>query len=164
VIAGAAGPRAAQLGRAFSHLVAICWRAGTPALRCGLWNDETWEMAMSESDELGKLGDLHQRGVLSDEEFARAKGRVLSGAAGAGAGDRYPAAGALNALRRSRYDRWFGGVCGGIGHITGVPAWLWRMMFTLFVLCAGTGLIAYLLLWFFVPLEPAAVAAGQQAL
>ena len=36
---------------------------------------------MSDSDELGKLGDLHQRGILSDEEFARAKARVLSGSA-----------------------------------------------------------------------------------
>ena len=29
------------------------------------------------SDELAKLAGLHQRGVLNDEEFARAKSRVV---------------------------------------------------------------------------------------
>ena len=32
---------------------------------------------MSDSEELNRLADLHQRGALSDEEFARAKDRVL---------------------------------------------------------------------------------------
>ncbi len=107
---------------------------------------------MSESDELGKLGDLHQRGVLSDEEFSRAKTRVLGGAALA---DQPGAVGALNAFRRSRKDRWIGGVCGGIGQITGLATWTWRLLFTLLVLCAGTGLLLYILLWIFVPEEAA---------
>jgi hypothetical protein len=29
------------------------------------------------SDELAKLASLHQRGVLNDDEFARAKARVV---------------------------------------------------------------------------------------
>jgi hypothetical protein len=29
------------------------------------------------ADDLGKLADLHDRGVLSDEEFERAKAKVL---------------------------------------------------------------------------------------
>ncbi len=32
---------------------------------------------MSVSDELGKLADLHQKGILSDDEFAAAKAKVL---------------------------------------------------------------------------------------
>ncbi len=28
---------------------------------------------MSDSEELSRLADLHQRGILSDEEFAKAK-------------------------------------------------------------------------------------------
>jgi hypothetical protein len=79
---------------------------------------------MSVSDELGKLGDLHQRGLLSDEEFARAKARVLEGAtaaggapgAGAARGSSGPQA-AINALRRSLTDRWIGGVCGGVAQL-----------------------------------------------
>jgi hypothetical protein len=40
---------------------------------------------MAMSDELGRLGELHQRGMLSDDEFARAKAQVLNGG-GAGSG------------------------------------------------------------------------------
>jgi phage shock protein PspC (stress-responsive transcriptional regulator) len=116
---------------------------------------------MSESEELGRLGDLHQRGVLSDEEFARAKARVLSGVAGASY--QAPAMGALHAWRRARADRWLGGVCGGIGQVTGMPSWVWRLFFVLLVLFGGTGILVYALMWIFVPEEPAVVAAPQQA-
>jgi phage shock protein C len=110
------------------------------------------EGAMSESDELEKLGDLHRRGILSDDEFTRAKARVLSGSAAAQG--QAPIVLALNGLRRSRDDRWLGGVCGGIGRSTGMAAWLWRLIFTLLVLCAGAGGLVYVLMWIFVPLEP----------
>ncbi len=115
---------------------------------------------MAESDELGKLGDLHRSGVLSDEEFTRAKARVLGGAAAAG---EVPIVDAVNRLRRSRGDRWFGGVCGGIGCATGVASWVWRIVFSALALFAGTGLVVYVLMWIFVPLEPARGSAGQMA-
>ena len=105
---------------------------------------------MSEADELGKLGELHQRGVLSDDEFARAKARVLNGAAAAGAEAR--ALAGVNGLTRSRADRWIGGVCGGIAKATGMASWVWRIVFTALALCGGSGLLIYLLLWIFVPL------------
>lgn len=106
---------------------------------------------MDLSEALARLGDLHARGVLSDDEFARAKARVLDGSASAAA----PSVQALNALRRSRDDRWLGGVCGGIARITGVQSWVWRLMFALLALCAGTGMLVYLLLWVLVPTQPA---------
>jgi phage shock protein PspC (stress-responsive transcriptional regulator) len=107
---------------------------------------------MNDSDELGKLGELHERGVLTDDEFARAKARVLnaSGRAASGA----PATDALHALFRSRDDRWLGGVCGGIARVTGAPTWLWRLLFTLLFICAGSGALLYALLWIFVPQDP----------
>ncbi len=105
---------------------------------------------MSLSEELGRLGALHERGMLSDEEFARAKARVLGGAQEVGA----PALLAINALRRSRGDRWLGGVCGGIARATGVESWVWRLLFALLALCAGTGLLVYLLMWILVPADP----------
>jgi phage shock protein PspC (stress-responsive transcriptional regulator) len=105
---------------------------------------------MSDSDELGKLGDLHQRGILSDEEFARAKARVLGSMPCASPS---PPVNALNQLRRSLSDRWLGGVCGGIAQVTGVPSWVWRLIFTFGIVFAGTGLALYLLLWILVPQE-----------
>ncbi len=83
---------------------------------------------MSYLDDLNKLGDLHQRGVLTDEEFARAKTRILnSEAAGAPRSAQFD--NALHSFRRSRDDRWLGGVCGGLGQLTEVPSWLWRLVF-----------------------------------
>lgn len=114
---------------------------------------------MALSDELGKLGELHERGVLSDDEFSRAKERVLAQAAASpshsacasGPTASSPGITIVNGLRRSRSDRWIGGVCGGLAEVSGIASWGWRMIFTLLVLCGGTGLAAYLLLWFFVP-------------
>jgi phage shock protein C len=105
---------------------------------------------MGLSEELGRLGGLHERGVLSHEEFARAKARVLDGAPEATA----PALTAINALRRSREDRWLGGVCGGIARVTGVESWLWRRLFAMLALCAGTGVLVYLLMWILIPADP----------
>ncbi len=105
---------------------------------------------MSDSDELGKLGDLHQRGILSDEEFARAKARVLSGMPGQRTAQPVSA---LNQLRRSLSDRWLGGVCGGIAQVTNVPTWVWRLVFTFGIVFAGSGLALYILLWILVPQE-----------
>jgi phage shock protein PspC (stress-responsive transcriptional regulator) len=104
---------------------------------------------MSLNDELKALGELHERGVLTDEEFAHAKAKVLSAAPSTRA--ETPAADALNRFRRSRNDRWLGGVCGGIAEVTDVPAWMWRLAFAALLVCAGTGLMLYLLLWIFVP-------------
>ena len=108
----------------------------------------------SYSDELARLAELHQRGVLSDEEFARAKARVLGGEPSAGAQAQQPAAiQALNEFRRSSQDRWIAGVCGGLGRSTGIASWAWRLGFALLLLCGGTGLLVYLLMWLFVPLS-----------
>ncbi len=110
---------------------------------------------MSMSDELAKLQDLHQRGALTDEEFARAKARVMDAPAAASAGPAQPAPvlAAINALRRSRSDRWIAGVCGGIAHATAVESWVWRLLFAVLLLCGGAGIIVYVLLWIFVPSE-----------
>ena len=105
---------------------------------------------MSDSDELGKLADLHQRGVLSDEEFARAKARVLNGLP---SGRTSAPGNALNQLRRSLHDRWLGGVCGGIAQVTGVASWVWRLLFVFGLVFAGSGLALYVLLWILVPPE-----------
>jgi len=115
---------------------------------------------MSISEELGKLGELHQRGVLTDDEFARAKARLI-GAQGGSASSSSPSAApssvpfvaAFNALRRSTSDRWIGGVCGGIAPVLGLESWACRLLIAALTLFGGIGVIVYLLLWIFVPAE-----------
>jgi len=112
---------------------------------------------MALSDELSKLKDLHDRGVLDDDEFARAKTRLLDAP---GPMATAPALQAINALRRSRGDRWLAGVCGGIARSTGMDSWIWRLLVVLLTLWGGAGLLLYALLWIFVPDETAAPGAG----
>jgi phage shock protein C len=105
---------------------------------------------MTLTDELNKLAELRERGVLTEEEFARAKARLLNAEQ---ARSNEPIVSAVNSFRRSRTDRVIGGVCGGIGRATGVESWVWRLIFVALFLCVGAGLLAYLLLWIFVPSE-----------
>lgn len=106
---------------------------------------------MALSDELNKLDDLRQRGVLSDTEFAQAKARTLNGQPPSTCTD--PVLVAVNSLRRSRSDRWIAGVCGGIARSSGLESWVCRLIFAVLLLCGGTGLLLYVLLWIFVPAE-----------
>ena len=105
---------------------------------------------MALGDELSKLAELRANGVLTEEEFKRAKERLL-GAEQPLSND--PLATAVNTFRRSRTDRVFGGVCGGIARATGMESWIWRLLFTALFVCAGAGLLLYILLWIFVPSE-----------
>jgi len=106
-------------------------------------------MRVSVADELEKLQSLRDRGVLSEEEFARAKAQALEQAARSSDARSF-----LQHLARSRSDRFIGGVCGGLGHRTDLPAWAWRIIFCLTFLYFGAGLLIYLLLWLFLPQEP----------
>ncbi|SCK25493.1 phage shock protein C (PspC) family protein [Variovorax sp. HW608] len=105
---------------------------------------------MSLSEEIDRLAELHRSGALSDEEFERAKSRLLgTGSQASG----QPWASAVNALRRSRSERWIAGVCGGLAQATGLEVWAWRLIFAALFFCGGAGLVVYLLLWIFVPSE-----------
>ena len=108
---------------------------------------------MSLADDLERLAALHRSGALSDAEFASAKARALAAAPAATPSAPGNAAQWLHALRRSRNDRWLGGVCGGLAPATGLPSWVWRLIFGLLVVCGGTGVVAYLLAWILVPME-----------
>jgi phage shock protein C len=105
---------------------------------------------MSLSDELSKLSELRQSGTLTEEEFVRAKERLLNAQEPRSVP---PLSAAVNTFRRSRNDRWIAGVCGGIAHATGLESWAWRLIFTVLLLCGGAGLLAYVLLAIFVPSE-----------
>lgn len=105
---------------------------------------------MALADDLSKLSDLRANGGLSEDEFKRAKERLLGGDPGVTPD---PLASAVNKFRRSRSDRVLGGVCGGMARATGMESWVWRLLFAAMFILAGAGLLLYLLLWIFVPSE-----------
>ncbi|WP_298409757.1 PspC domain-containing protein [Janthinobacterium sp.] len=114
---------------------------------------------MNISEEIKRLHELHLAGALSDAEFAQAKAKLLSNInldksdSPSDAGPSNDLVQEFNRLRRSRSDRWLGGVCGGLGRASGMEAWIWRLVFVLFTLTFGFGVVIYLLLWIFVPDE-----------
>jgi phage shock protein C len=57
----------------------------------------------------------------------------------------------LRNLTKSASDKWIGGVCGGLGESSPIPSWAWRLLFVILVMCFGTGILLYILLWIFVP-------------
>ncbi len=111
---------------------------------------------MNISDEIKRLHELHQAGALSEAEYEQAKAKVLASQVNL---SKRPASGGddfvneMSRLRRSRSDRWLGGVCGGLGRVSGVDSWVWRLVFALCVMFAGFGALIYLLMWIFVPEE-----------
>ena len=44
-------------------------------------------------------------------------------------------------------------LCGGLARTYGLESWVWRLIFVLFVLTFGFGILIYLLLWVFIPEE-----------
>ncbi|HSC64991.1 MAG TPA: PspC domain-containing protein [Caldimonas sp.] len=112
---------------------------------------------MGIANDLERLAELHRSGALSDAEFASAKARALAGAPSGADG----VVESLHALRRSRSDRWLGGVCGGLATATGWPSWLWRLIFVALVMCGGAGVVVYLLLWLLLPKDDAGVDVGK---
>ena len=117
---------------------------------------------MNLAEQIEKLQTLRQQGALSEEEFTLAKKRVIDGAgaettaessreSNAASGQGAPSA--LQRLHRSSRDKWIGGVCGGLGEMTRIPAWSWRILFILALLLHGIGLVLYVLMWIFVPIQ-----------
>jgi len=104
---------------------------------------------MSIAEELEKLQILRERGTITEAEFNRAKQQVMDEAT-ARTGSH---SALLHQLARSRTDRVISGVCGGLGKQTDLPSWAWRVIFCLTFLYFGAGLVIYLLLWIFLPLE-----------
>lgn len=114
---------------------------------------------MNLADQLQKLQSLREQGALTEEEFVLAKRRVLDGASQS-SGEQRTSGGhsALHQLKRSTADRWIGGVCGGLAATTNLPSWSWRILFLLTILLQGLGLLVYILLWIFIPLQPTSPA------
>jgi phage shock protein C len=67
-------------------------------------------------------------------------------------------------LMRSTTDRWFGGVCGGLGEYFNIDPTVIRVVFFLLFWFGWGGALIYLVLWIVLPQEPAAdVGIVQEA-
>ncbi len=57
-------------------------------------------------------------------------------------------------LRRSRHNRIFAGVCGGLAEFFGISAFWFRLAFLIALLPGGVpGFLLYLILWIIIPYE-----------
>ena len=57
-------------------------------------------------------------------------------------------------LRRSRHDRMFAGVCGGLGEFFGISSLWFRLAFLIALIPGGVpGIAVYLLMWLIMPSE-----------
>jgi phage shock protein C len=61
-------------------------------------------------------------------------------------------------LYRSRTNRKLAGVCGGLAQYFNIDATLIRVLFVVFTLLGGPGLVVYVVLWIVVPEEPLGAA------
>ena len=60
----------------------------------------------------------------------------------------------IKRLYRSAKNRVIAGVCGGLGDYLGVDPVLLRVLWAVFFLAGGAGLLAYIIAWIIIPEEP----------
>jgi phage shock protein C len=60
-------------------------------------------------------------------------------------------------LYLSNTDRKIAGVCGGIAEYFGMDATLIRLLWILFGIFGGSGILAYLIAWIMIPKSPGSV-------
>ena len=59
----------------------------------------------------------------------------------------------MKKLYRSESDRKIAGICGGLGDYFDVDPVIFRAVFVVLLIGAGSGLLLYLILWFIIPTE-----------
>lgn len=57
-------------------------------------------------------------------------------------------------LYRSKSDQWVGGVCAGLAKYFGIDVIIVRIISLFLVLGTGVGLLAYIILWIAIPIDP----------
>jgi phage shock protein C len=60
----------------------------------------------------------------------------------------------IKRLYRSRTEKKIAGVCGGLAAYLGVDPVIPRLVWVVFALAAGMGILAYVICWLVVPQEP----------
>ncbi|MEX1064242.1 MAG: PspC domain-containing protein [Candidatus Paceibacterota bacterium] len=54
-------------------------------------------------------------------------------------------------LRKVPERKWVAGICAGLAYYIGCPVWIVRLVWFVITLSYGFGLLAYILLWMFLP-------------
>src|ERR1700740_352086 len=98
-----------------------------------------------------------QKEVVEGSKYCYNCGAQLAGQGAPPAGG-YAAPG--KRLMRSSRDKKIGGVCAGLADYFDLDPTVVRIIWLLAVLCAGTGLLVYLVLWILLPLAPAGASIG----
>lgn len=57
----------------------------------------------------------------------------------------------IKRLYRSNKDKVIAGVCGGLGEYFGIDPVIIRLIWVIFALCGGAGILAYLIAWLIIP-------------
>lgn len=57
----------------------------------------------------------------------------------------------MKKLYRSQHNRIIAGICGGLGEYFEIDPTLVRVLFILFLLAGGSGILLYLILWAIIP-------------
>jgi phage shock protein C len=60
----------------------------------------------------------------------------------------------MKRLYRSKTNKIIAGVCGGIAEYSNIDPTIVRLLWLLFSLIWGTGLVAYIIAWIIIPEEP----------
>jgi phage shock protein PspC (stress-responsive transcriptional regulator) len=98
-----------------------------------------------------------QRHIADGSNFCYNCGAKQPVAAAAGANAAQ--SGGRKRLVRSSTDKKIGGVCGGLADYFDLDPTIIRIVWLLAILFAGTGLIAYAVLWIALPLGPTGVVS-----
>ena len=101
-----------------------------------------------------------QRNIADGSKFCYNCGaqQVMSGAP-----DVASVSGGPKKLMRSSTNKKLGGVCAGLADYFDMDPTLVRVLWLLVVLCGGTGILLYVILWIVLPLAPLQVAVPAQA-
>jgi len=91
-----------------------------------------------------------QKDIAAGSNFCYNCGAKQAG----GTGTVYAAAPGRQRLMRSSTDKKLGGVCAGLADFLDIDPTIVRVVWLLAVLCAGTGVLVYLVLWIALPLAP----------
>jgi phage shock protein C len=68
-----------------------------------------------------------------------------------------PATGAPKRLMRSSTEKKIAGVCAGLADYFDIDPTIIRVLWLLLVICGGTGVLAYVILWIVLPIAPGGV-------
>jgi phage shock protein C len=74
-----------------------------------------------------------------------------------------PPTGAHKRLMRSSTDKKIGGVCAGLADYFDIDPTIVRVVWLVLFLCAGCGLLAYVILWIVLPLAPGGIIPTSPA-